>query len=228
MAESRTTITLPKAWVAGICLAGAALGFGAAFLVHPLVDWLLSQVGDAPGPLRLAAGLPLTWAIPVLTLAGLGLGVWVVREWRKDMGLVEVSDDSVTMQRAGANRRIDREWIGGVFTDGHDLVITDHRGGEVSRTRTDGVLAKRLRQAFEGFGYPWQGSTDPYESAYVTWVDGSDDVDSRVHDLLRTRRRALADKRTGAADDALDELRALGIAVRDRDNEQQYRVISSR
>ncbi|AXK87897.1 hypothetical protein SAMN05421776_106162 [Nocardia farcinica] len=225
MVEERTTVTLPNAWIVGICVAGAAAGLGAAFLVDPAVSGLLSLVGDAPGPLRLAAGLPLMWAIPVLTLAGLGVGIWIVRHWRTDVGVVEVAKTGVTVEREGVRRLIDRDRIAGVFTDGRDLVITDGRGGEVSRTRTDRVLVKRLRQAFEGFGYPWQGEVDPYERAYRTWVDGSGDLDSRAHGLLRARGRALADRRTGAADDALDELRALGVAVRDRDNKQQYRVI---
>ncbi|WP_441316566.1 CysS/YqeB C-terminal domain-containing protein [Gordonia paraffinivorans] len=42
---------------------------------------------------------------------------------------------------------------------------------------------------------------------------------------MRARQRALADKRPGAAEDARDELRNLGIAVRDRHGAQQYRVI---
>lgn len=47
----------------------------------------------------------------------------------------------------------------------------------------------------------------------------------RLDDLLRTRQRALTDKRMGAADDARDELRSLGVVVRDRDHKQQYREI---
>ncbi|WP_428815133.1 CysS/YqeB C-terminal domain-containing protein [Streptomyces albus] len=61
----------------------------------------------------------------------------------------------------------------------------------------------------------------------------------RVHHLGRQRawpRRArpcvaaeaaaaLADKRTGAAGEALEQLRALGINVRDRGQAQQYRKV---
>ena len=223
MTEAETTVTIPSEWIVGLCAAGAAVGFGAAFVVGPTVEWLLSLVGDAPGPLRIAARLPLAWAIPVLTLAGAGVGFWITREWRKETSAVTVSARGVTIESAGARQHIDRDRIGGVFTDGKDLVVTDPQTNELSRSGTDAVLARRLRRAFERFGYPWQGNSDPYESGYVTWADGSGGVAGRVDDLLRARHRALADKRAGAAADARDELRALGIAVRDRDHTQQYR-----
>lgn len=225
MTESETTITFPRRWIVGFCAAGAAVGFGAAFVVGPLVEWLISIVDGAPGPLRIAARLPLAWAIPVLTLAGAAVGLWITREWRKEVSAVTVSTRGVTIVSGSTRQHIDRERIGGIFTDGKDLVVTDPQTNELSRSKTDAVLAKRQQHAFEGLGYPWQGNSDPYESAWVTWTDGSNAVDGRVDDLLRTRQRALTDKRLGAADDARDELRSLGIVVRDRDHTQQYREI---
>src|SRR5690606_837139 len=122
----------------------------------------------------------------------------------------------VTVHRAGSNRYVARERIGGVFTDGRDLIVTDSATNELLRVNTDKVLVDRLRDAFERFDYPWQGTRDPHDHAFATWVDGSGLLDARTHDLLRARQRALADKRPGAAEDARDELRNLGIAVRDR------------
>ncbi len=225
MTENETTITIPRRWIVGFCVAGAVVGFGAAFAVGPFVEWLLSLAGDAPGPLRIAARLPLVWAIPVLTLLGAGVGYWITREWRKDVSVVTVSGGGVTIESGATSQLIDRARIGGVFTDGKDLVVTDSRTHELSRTKTDTVLTVRLQHAFERLGYPWQGKTDPYENAYVTWVDGANGVDGRVDDLLRTRQRALTDKRMGAAEDARDELRSLGVVVRDRNQKQQYREI---
>lgn len=74
MAENSINVSIPRRWIVGMHVSGALLGFGAAFVIGPLVTWLLGFAGDAPGPLRLAAGLPLVWAIPVLTLVGLGVG----------------------------------------------------------------------------------------------------------------------------------------------------------
>lgn len=226
MTENETTITIPRRWIVGFCVAGAVVGFGAAFAVGPFVEWLLSLAGDAPGPLRIAARLPLVWAIPVLTLLGSAVGFWITREWRKEVSVVTVSAGGVTIESESTSQFIDRDRIGGVFTDGKDLVVTDPQTNELSRSKTDTVLTGRLQHAFERLGYPWQGNADPYENAYITWVDGSNGVGGRVDDLLRTRQRALTDKRMGAADDIRDELRSLGVVVRDRDHKQQYREIS--
>lgn len=64
MTENETTITIPRRWIVGFCVAGAVVGFGAAFAVGPFVEWLLSLAGDAPGPLRIAARLPLVGRSP--------------------------------------------------------------------------------------------------------------------------------------------------------------------
>jgi hypothetical protein len=57
----------------------------------------------------------------------------------------------------------------------------------------------------------------------VRWVDHSPDPYEAAHALLRSRQRALADKRSGAAEEALDALRTMRVTVRDRDGGQQYR-----
>lgn len=225
MNEDKATVTIPRRWIAGICLAGAAVGIGAAFMVGPVVDWLLSLAGDAPGPLRIAARLPLAWAIPILAVLGLAVGLMIAHEWRTEVGTVTVTARGVTIENSTARQHVDGERVGGVFTDGKDLVITDPKTNELSRSKTDVVLVSRLRRAFERFDYPWQGNEDPYERSYTSWIDGAAGVDDRINDLLRARSRALADEQSGAAAEARDELRSLGIAVRDRDGGQQYRVI---
>ncbi|MFC3850002.1 hypothetical protein ACFORJ_07465 [Corynebacterium hansenii] len=225
MTDDEATVTIPRWWIVGICLAGAAIGVGAAFMVGPVVDWLLSLAGDAPGPLRIAARLPLVWAIPILAFLGVIVGLMITHEWRTDVGTVTVSARGVTIEGSTASQFVAGERVGGVFTDGKDLVITDPKTNEISRSKTDVVLVSRLRRAFERFDYPWQGNDDPHEKSYISWVDGAVGVDDRINDLLRARSRALADERSGAAAEALDELRSLGIAVRDRDGAQQYRMI---
>lgn len=225
MAENSINVSIPRRWIVGIHVSGAVLGFGAAFVIGPLVTWLLGFVGDAPGPLRLAAGLPLVWAIPVLTLVGLGVGAWFSRVWQKENGTIAITSEGVTVHRAGSSRHVARGRIGGVFTDSRDLVVIDSASNELLRVPTDKVLVHRLHAAFEHFAYPWQGTRDPRDHTFETWIDGSGSLDDRAHDLLRTRQRALADKRPGAAEDARDELRDLGIAVRDRHDTQQYRAI---
>ncbi|GAC50462.1 YqeB family protein [Gordonia aichiensis] len=224
MAESTIDVSISQRWVIGMSLAGAVLGCGAAFLVGPLVNWLLGLAGDAPGPLRLAAGLPLIWAIPILTLAGCFTGLWFGREWQKENGTITITVEGMTVHRAGSIRHVARERIGGAFTDGHDLVVTDTATNELLRVTTDRVLVDRLRGAFERLDYPWHGTRDPYDDAFAAWVDGSGLLDAHTHDLFRARERALADDLPGTAENARDELRDLGIAVRARGGGQQYRL----
>lgn len=225
MAENHVAIAIPTRWIVGVRIASAVLGFGAAFVIGPIVDWLLGLAGDAPGPLRLAAGLPLVWAIPVLTIAGVGLGFWITREWQRENGIITVSPEGVTVQRGGTGSHVARDRIHEVFSDGRDLILADKQTSELLRVKTDRILLTRLCQAFEGLGYPWQGTTDPHEHAFETWVDGNGQLNGRAQDLLRARQRALADKRSGAAEDVRDDLRDLGIVVRDRNDAQQYRVV---
>ena len=89
--SSSRTITVPRRWLAVPPIVGALVGFGLAFLVGPGVQWLVDLIGGAPGPLRLAASLPLAWAVPVLTLLGAGGGVWVSAAWQKEIGSLTVT-----------------------------------------------------------------------------------------------------------------------------------------
>ncbi|MFJ1749126.1 hypothetical protein ACIOJD_23195 [Streptomyces sp. NPDC088116] len=221
--EPPVTVRLPEAWLWTVILGGAALGLGAAFAVGPLADWMIGIFDGAPGPLRLAAALPLVWAVPVLTLVGGVVGAWAAGAWREENPVIEVGADSVVVHDATGGRHVERARIAQVFTDGRELVLRDTDGRDHVRTRVDSGLAGRLRSAFERHGYPWRGTVDPYEADYTAWVDKGPGLDERAHALLRMRQRALADDRTGAADEAREELRAFGISVRDRGKVQQYR-----
>ncbi|MGW1680380.1 CysS/YqeB C-terminal domain-containing protein [Saccharopolyspora sp. NPDC002376] len=86
----------------------------------------------------------------------------------------------------------------------------------------------QVRAAFECFGYPWAGTTDPHENDFRKWRDGHPALDEEANALLRARSRALTDKQHGAAADLTDQLQALGIVLRDREGTQQYRRISTR
>ncbi|MFF5210576.1 hypothetical protein [Streptosporangium sp. NPDC000396] len=226
--ERAATVGMPAVWLWLIRIGGAVLGFGAGFAVAPLVRWLLDLTGSAPGPLRLAAQLPTVWAVPVLTVVGAGAGVWLASLARRQSPVVTVDGDHVAVHEGdfGLHLRCDR--VGAVFTDGRDLVVLDHSEGELARVRATDLPTERLREVFERFGYPWCGTADPREAEFARWVDGTPDLDEPTHALLRARKRALADKQVGAAENALDGLRAVGIAVRDRDGAQQYRCARPR
>ncbi|MFF4953248.1 YqeB family protein [Streptomyces chattanoogensis] len=221
--EPPVTVRLPQVWLWAVILGGAALGLGAAFAVGPLTDWMIGLFDGAPGPLRLAAALPLGWAVPVLTLVGGVIGAFVAGTWHEENPVIEVGADSVVVHDATGGRHVERARVAEVFTDGRELVLRDADGREHVRARVDRGLEGRLQSAFEQHGYPWRGTVDPHEADYTTWVDNGPDLDERAHALLRMRQRALADDRAGAADEAREDLRTLGISVRDRGKAQQYR-----
>lgn len=221
--DSPDTVRLPESWLWGVILCGAALGLGAAFAVGPLADWMTDLFDSAPGPLRVAAALPLGWAVPVLGLVGGAAGAGVAHTWRKDNPVIEVGAESVVVQDATGGQHVERTRIAQVFTDGGELVLRGADGREHVRTRVDDALNGRLRATFERRGYPWCGTADPHEAEYTTWIDDGPELDQRAHALLRSRKRALADSRNGAADEAREELWTIGISVRDRGETQQYR-----
>jgi hypothetical protein len=219
------TVTVPPVWARRIELAGAVLGALVAVLTRPLVNWLISLFNDAPRLLELLSGIPLVILVPVLIVAGFIGGGIIVEEWKKDVGTVIVDDEGVTIERKPTSRHLPRETITSAFADKSELVILDTRDDEVSRTRTDKDFHAELREAFTAFGYKWRGESDPYEDSFHTWIEGSGDLSAEADRLLLKRHRALADAKSGAAADALDALRTLGISVRDRKDEQQYRNV---
>ncbi|MFI6983804.1 hypothetical protein ACIBSV_35025 [Embleya sp. NPDC050154] len=221
--KQTVTVRMPPVWLWVIGIGATLLGLGTGFAVGPLVDWLIDRVGSAPGPLRLAARLPTVWAVPIATVLGAMTGAWLITEALRESPVVTVAADHVAIHRDGSGLHVRRDRIDAVFTDGRDLVALDGAESELARVRATDLPTQRLREAFAGFDYPWRGTTDPRETEFGAWVDGTPDLDPAAHTLLRTRKRALADKRTGAAEEALDGLRELGVTVRDRHGAQQYR-----
>ncbi|MFI1384153.1 hypothetical protein [Embleya sp. NPDC020886] len=223
-ADDRTvTVRMPSVWLWLIGVGATLLGLGAGFAVAPFVDWLIDLVGSAPGPLRLAAKLPTRWAVPIGTVLGAGLGAWAAVAARQESPVLTVAADHLAIHRDGSGLHIPRDRIATIFTDGRDLVALDPNKSELARVRASDLPTGHLRDAFARFDYPWRGSTDPREAEFSVWIDGTTDLDEAAHTLLRARKRALTDKRAGAAEDALDGLRRLGVAVRDRKGAQQYR-----
>lgn len=225
--DDAATIAIRRRWAVIFPLVGAIIGVIAAFILGPVVAWLLNQIGDAPGPLRLAALLPLAWAIPVLMIIGAVAGFLLFAQWEEEAGTVRVDARGITVERKDDKRRIDRERISGVFTDGKDLVVVDAGGRELLRIHTDDELAAQLGPVLEQHSYPYLGAQDPREGHFVTWVDGEDVLDAEAEALLRDRHRAKLDKKRGRMQELSERLSGRGIAIRDRDDEQQYRVIGA-
>ncbi|KAA5829151.1 hypothetical protein ABT337_25385 [Saccharopolyspora hirsuta] len=225
--DPSTTLRMPDAVLWALGIGGGALGLGLGFLVKPLVNWIIDLIGDAPGPLRLAATLPTAWAVPVLAVVGLLAGAWLAAEAKKESLELTVDPAGVRLKQDSAERYLRRDQIDAVFQDRKDLVFLDATTRQLARHKSSDLSKDEIRAAFERFGYPWAGEADPHESEFRKWLDGHPDLDEKTNGLLRARSRALADKQHGAAADLADQLQALGVVLRDRDDTQQYRRIPS-
>lgn len=222
--QRAVTLRMSEAWPWLFRIGLPVVGFGLGFVVAPLVRWMLRTVDAAPGPLRILAQLPTGWAVLVTTLIGVGAGIWLAVEARKEALALTVDHDHVRLARGRDERHLDRGRIDAVFRDGPDLVLLDAGTVELAREKASDLPWRRIQEAFERFGYPWRGLADPHDAQFRRWVDGHPDLDAGAHELLRRRARAVRDERHGDAADALDRLREHGVVVRDRDGAQQYRV----
>lgn len=139
------TVAVRTRWKVAFPVVGALLGLLASFIVGPIVAWLLNRIGDAPGPLRLAAELPFAWAVPVLTIIGVIAGFFLLVQWDEDAGKIVVDRDAVTIVHKQEKRRLSRGRVDGVFTDGTDLVILGEHGSELLRRKIDEEIGRPAR-----------------------------------------------------------------------------------
>lgn len=219
-----TTVAIRTRWTIIFPVVGALLGLLAAFIIGPAVAWLLNLIGDAPGPLRLAALLPLAWAIPVLMIIGAVAGFIFLAQWHEEAGKVLINPRGITVDRRHGRQLVARGNIHEVFTDGHDLVLIGTAGRELLRTVIDDELAAQLGAALRQYSYPYVGQRDPREDNFVAWVDGEEVLDAETEALLRDRHRARLDEKPGRIQELTELLARHDIAVRDREDGQQYRV----
>lgn len=207
-----------------VIAATTALGAVLGLIVRGLVSWLERTVDGSPGPLRIAAQLPVGVAVGVLAVAGLIGGVLLAGIWQHEVVSLTVADDHVELEASGHRRWIGSAEIGEAFLGrGGELTVLDRRGRLLAAASTDGVSGRRIAAAFADAGYRWSGERDPYEADYLRFVDGRDDAEPAVCALLRERAVARAEKREPTAHDLRLRLGDHGVVVRDRGDEQEFR-----
>lgn len=216
-------VSIPSGWLWLFRLGGAALGFGLAFAVRPVTDWLTDTLSIAPGPLRLAVQIPIPWLVAVLSVVGLGVGIWVAAEAQRDSLTLTVEGEGITVEHRDIERYLQRSRIGSMFTDPKELVVLDTDGLEIFRGPASDLPTSRLVATLRRYDYPWVGTTDPHEADYRRWVDGHPDLDETTNALLRARHQAVRSDDRTEAERLHDRIQANGIAVRDRDKKQEYR-----
>ncbi|NMD57479.1 MULTISPECIES: hypothetical protein [Tsukamurella] len=179
-----------------------ALGAVLGLLVRGLVAWLERTLDSSPGPLRIAAQLPVGVAAGVLTVAGLIGGIILVAAWQHEVAALTVADDHVELAAGGHRRWMARDEIGEAFLGrGGELTFLDRRGRLLAAAGTDGVSTAAIARALTDAAYPWRGDADPYEADYVQFVQGRGDAPPEAAELLRERAVARAEKRAPTARD---------------------------
>lgn len=218
-------IGLPRTLQAAVVVTTTAAGAALGLVVRGLVGWLERTVDGSPGPLRIAAQLPTGVAVGALAVLGLIGGVVLVGMWQHEVARLTVARDHLEVEAGGHRRWIESGEVGEAFLGrGGELTILDRGGGLLAAASTDGVPRARIARALTEAGYPWRGDADPYESEYVRFVQGRGDAEPEVEELLRERAVARAEKRGPTARDLRLRLGERGVVVRDRGDEQEFRL----
>ncbi|EOM75500.1 hypothetical protein DW322_09960 [Rhodococcus rhodnii] len=212
----------PPRWISvGLVALGLAVGCGVGFVLDPIGNWVLSTVGDAPGPVRLAMTLPLAWQVPVLTVLGGIVGLALAGQAEEDALTATVGADRVVFTQKKRTRTVPRALVAAVFRDGHDVVVRDPRGRQLARFDARDLDGDAVAAAFSAHGYPWH-EADPDDAEFAPWTDGVGTSDGE-NQALRARRRAVEQKDLAAIEAADDRLGELGLTVRDRPEGQEFR-----
>lgn len=223
-AAPTTTVGVSRALQLATVSATTALGAVLGLIVRGLVGWLERTVDGSPGPLRIAAQLPVGVAAGVLTVVGLVGGIVLVAAWQHEVAALTVADDHVELAAGGHRRWMARDEIGEAFLGrAGELTFLDRRGRLLAAASTDGVPKAGIARALTDAGYPWRGDADPYEAEFVRFVDGRDEAPPEVRALLRERAVARAEKRAPTARDLRLRLGEAGVVVRDSGDEQEFR-----
>lgn len=223
-AAPTTTIGVSRALQLATVSATTALGAVLGLIVRGLVGWLERTLDGSPGPLRIAAQLPVGVAAGVLTVVGLIGGIILLAAWQHEVAALTVADDRVELAAGGHRRWMARDEIGEAFLGrGGELTFLDRRGRLLAAAGTDGVPKAGIARALTDAGYPWHGDADPYEAEYTRFVQGRGDTEPEVEALLRERAVARAEKRAPTARDLRLRLGEAGVVVRDNGDEQEFR-----
>ncbi|MFJ6195413.1 hypothetical protein [Micromonospora sp. NPDC092111] len=196
------------------------LGAGAGWLLTLVSDWVAGLPwAPVQGWFELVAGLPYHRAVAGGVTLGVLAGLLVAHVGTRERLIVTVDRAGVRLHRDGAGRELSRRSVAAAFTDRKDLVLLGAGGEELTREPSD-LSRRRLRDAFQEHGWPWQDA-DPHRDTYRRWVEGLPELPPGADPLLRARQRAVEANRGRDARELRGELARLGVVIRD-DGKRQY------
>ena len=222
--DVRQPPALPVLLGLAVLVLGLVLGWFASPLAGGLVGLVEKTPLPVPQPLVLAETLPLGWTLGILGGLGLVGGAFLALSVVGEAPVLTVAGDHLEHRQEEREVWIERSDVGAVYQDKDDLVLLRPDGGLRARLDVDTLSAAKVRAALDRDSWPWQES-DPHEQRYERWVDGRPGFTSAEHEVLRRRLEQRKDAVARRAAD--DELAALGLMVRIRDDRLQVRRTAS-
>ena len=222
--EVRQHPALPTLLGLGVLALGIVLGWFAPALARGLVDLTEATPLPSPGLIRLIGTLPLEWSLGILGGLGLVGGGFVAFMTVGEAPRLTVADDHLEHAQEEREVWVERSDVGAAFRDKDDLVLLRPDGGLRARLDVDTLSGAKVRGALEQHRWPWLDA-DPHEQQFERWVDGRPGFTADEHAVLRRR---LEERKDAAARRKADEdLAALGLVARIRDDKMQVRRTAS-
>lgn len=204
----------------GTLALGGVLGWVAPALARWLVGLVEATPLPVPGIVRLVGTLSLPWSLGIFTGLGLVAAVVLALSTVDEAPSLTVARDHLEHEKQRDAVWVERSEVRTAYRDGTDLVLLRPDGGLRARLDIDTLPRTRVAGALAEHGWPWTDA-DPYDDRYERWVDGRPGFSAQEHDVLRRR---LAERKDAAARRAADdELGALGLVARVRDDRLQVR-----
>lgn len=222
--EVRQPPSLPVLIGLGALALGLVLGWFGPALARGLLGLIEATPLPAPGPVRVIGTLTLPWSLGILGGLGLLGGGFLAFMTVGEAPRLTVADDHLEHRQEEREVWIERSDVGAVFRDGNDLVLLRPDGGLRARLDVDTLSRATVRTAHEQHRWPWRDA-DPYEQRFERWLDGRPGFTAVENEVLR--RRLEERKDATALRTADEDLAALGLVARVRDDRLQVRRTTS-
>lgn len=208
------------AFLIGLPLVGAALGWGLTFIVEWIVGlrWFPLQ-----GLFELFTDLPKTLQLVVAIAVGLALGLLLAFFAVHEMLKIDVGRDRIELKRGDYDREIERADVASVFVADKRVVVLGHRRQELANVEFD-LDRDKLAAALRRHGYGWLPEGDPYAAEFKRWVPGADGLPQGANAILKARQHALEKSNGDDLGELLAELADLAVVVHDKDKKQYWRL----
>lgn len=222
--EVRQHPALPVLLGLGVLVIGLVLGWFASPLAGGLGGLIEATPLPVPGLLELVESMPLAWTLGILGGLGLLGGAFIAFMAVGEAPALSVADDHLEHRQEEREVWIERSDVGAAFRDTRYLVLLRPDGGLRARLDADTLSWANVQAALEQHRWPWR-SADPYEERFERWLDGRPGFTAAENEALRRR---LEDRKDAAGlRKADDDLAALGLVARVRDDRIQVRRVAS-